>query len=247
MDRKEQLRENREEPVKDYLKENLREVKERIEEHCKLSGRNPDEVLLLAVSKTKPEEDIMALYEMGVRDFGENYVQELEKKREHLPDDIRWHMIGHLQKNKVKYIAGYVSMIHSVDSLLLAQVIEKEAAKHDRVIPVLIEVNVGEEDTKFGVSMEDAPKLAAEIKKMPHVELRGLMTSAPYVKDPEEDRPVFRKLRQLSVDMNLENDNNEKVVVLSMGMSNDYGIAIEEGSNCVRIGTDLFGARDYTK
>ena len=120
--------------MKDYLKENLREVKERIEEHCKLSGRNPDEVLLLAVSKTKPEEDIMALYEMGVRDFGENYVQELEKKREHLPDDIRWHMIGHLQKNKVKYIAGYVSMIHSVDSLLLAQVIEKEAAKEAMTI-----------------------------------------------------------------------------------------------------------------
>ncbi|MBQ6376117.1 MAG: YggS family pyridoxal phosphate-dependent enzyme [Lachnospiraceae bacterium] len=226
------------------LKENLLSVKEHIDQACRRSGRSPEDVLLLAVSKKKPESDIIALYEAGHRDFGENYVQELREKAEHLPKDIRWHMIGHLQKNKVKYIAPYISMIHSVDSAELADVIEKEAAKAGRVIPVLIEVNVGEEESKFGVSCEDAAALAEHILSLPHVLLRGFMTSAPYVLDPEEDRPVFRKLKQLAVDMNLENADNEKVDFLSMGMSNDYEIAIEEGSSCIRVGTSIFGERN---
>ena len=173
-------------------------------------------------------------------------VQELREKEEHLPKDIRWHMIGHLQRNKVKYIAGYVAMIHSVDSARLAQEIEKEAARHDRVIPVLIEVNVAGEDTKFGVSPQDLPELCAFIRTLPHVQLSGLMTSAPLTDNPEEDRPVFRKMSQLSVDMNSENDNNKMNGILSMGMSGDFEIAVEEGSNCVRIGTTIFGARQYT-
>ena len=225
------------------LEDNLNEVREEIAAACRRSGRNPEDVLLVAVSKTKPEEAIKELYDAGQRDFGENYVQELRDKYEHLPKDIRWHMIGHLQRNKVKYIAGFVEMIHSVDSPELARTIEKEAAKHDRVIPVLIEVNVAHEDTKYGVSPEDVPALADVIRTLPHVSLAGLMTSAPYVEDPEEDRPVFRKLRQLSVDMIFENDNNDKVDVLSMGMSNDFAVAVEEGSTCVRIGTNIFGAR----
>jgi pyridoxal phosphate enzyme (YggS family) len=155
-------------------------------------------------------------------------------------------MIGHLQRNKVKYIAGYVAMVHSVDSARLAQEIEKEAARHDRVIPVLIEVNVAGEDTKFGVSPQELPELCAFIRTLPHVRLCGLMTSAPLTDNPEEDRPVFRKMSQLSVDMNSENDNNKMNGILSMGMSGDFEIAVEEGSNCVRIGTTIFGARQYT-
>lgn len=228
------------------LVENLEQVKNTVAEAAERVGRNPDEVTILAVSKTKPEEDILELYNAGHRDFGENYVQELRKKHEDLPKDIRWHMIGHLQRNKVKYIAEYVAMIHSVDSVELAETIEKEAAKHNRIIPVLIEVNVASEETKYGVTPEEAPALAEAIRALPHVRFSGLMTSAPYVQDPEEDRPVFRALRQLSVDMNSQSANNERATVLSMGMSNDYVIAVEEGSTCVRVGTSIFGARDYS-
>ena len=227
------------------INDNLEHVKERVKAACMRSGRNPDDVTILAVSKTKPAEDIMALYEAGQRDFGENYVQELREKHERLPSDIRWHMIGHLQRNKVKYIADFIEMIHSVDSAALALTIEKEAAKHDRVIPVLIEVNVAGEESKYGVTPDEVPELARVIGDLPHVSLRGLMTSAPLVQDPEEDRAVFRKLAQLGVDMNLENDNNVKVDVLSMGMSNDFEVAVEEGSTCVRVGTVIFGARVY--
>ena len=230
--------------MKDHLKDRLSIVKERMDAACRRSGRDAGEVSLLAVSKRKPMEAILALYEAGQRDFGENYVQELREKADCLPGDIRWHMIGHLQRNKVKYIAPYIAMIHSLDSPELAYAIEKEAAKCDRVIPVLIEVNVAMEESKYGVLLKEAPELAALVRTLPHVQLRGFMTSAPIVKDPEENRFVFRKLRQLSVDMNLENDNNEKVDVLSMGMSGDYEIAIEEGATLVRIGTSLFGARD---
>ena len=227
------------------IKDNLAHVKERVKAACMRSGRNPDDVTILAVSKTKPAEDIMALYEAGQRDFGENYVQELREKHEKLPSDIRWHMIGHLQRNKVKYIADFIEMIHSVDSAALALTIEKEAAKHGRVIPVLIEVNVAGEESKYGITPDEVPELARVIGDLPHVSLRGLMTSAPLVQDPEEDRAVFRKLAQLGVDMNLENDNNVKVDVLSMGMSNDFEVAVEEGSTCVRVGTVIFGARVY--
>lgn len=228
------------------LEENLKKVQEVIVESCRKAGRDPGEVTLIAVSKTKPKEAIMDLYEAGHRDFGENYVQELREKAEELPKDIRWHMIGHLQRNKVKYIAGYIDMIHSVDSLALAETISKEAAKHDRVIPILLEVNVAGEDTKFGITPEEVPALAEAISHLPNVVLRGFMTSAPFVEDPEEDRIYFRKLAHLSVDSNLKNIDNKKVDVLSMGMSNDYPIAVEEGATMVRVGTSIFGARDYT-
>ena len=213
------------------LAENLKAVQKKIEEACQRSGRSAEDVTLVAVSKTKPGEMIEELYAAGHRDFGENYIQELRAKHEALPKDIRWHMIGHLQRNKVKYIAEYITMIHSVDSFELAQTIEKEAAKHDRVIPVLIEVNVAGEDTKYGVRPEDAEVLIERISHLPHV----------------RDRIYFRKLRNLSVDIEDKKLDNVTVGALSMGMSNDYEIAVEEGSTMVRVGTSIFGERDYSK
>lgn len=227
------------------LVDNLNTVRKNIEEACRKSGRSPEDVTLIAVSKTKPEEDIMELYRAGWRDFGENYVQELKKKHEDLPKDIRWHMIGHLQRNKVKYIAEYVSMIHAVDTIELAETIDKEAAKHGRVIPILIEVNAAHEESKFGVAPEDAPALAGKILQLPHVQLKGLMTSAPLVENAEDNRVFFGLLRKLSVDISQKNNNNVKVDVLSMGMSGDYPVAVEEGSTMVRVGTSIFGKRDY--
>ena len=156
-------------------------------------------------------------------------------------------MIGHLQRNKVKYIADYVTMIQSVDSLKLMNMIEKEGRKHDRIIPILIEVNVGEEESKFGVkpTLQDCMELAEASLQMPHVKLRGLMTSAPYYDDPEKTRPIFRQLRELRDEMNNQNDQL-KLDVLSMGMTHDYEIAVAEGSTCVRVGTAIFGPRDYS-
>lgn len=221
-------------------------VKKRIIAACKRSGRNPQEVQLLAVSKNHSADDILQLNKSGWTDFGENYVQELAKKHEELPQSISWYMIGHLQRNKVKYIADYVKMIQSVDTVKLLHTIEKEAKKHNRQIPVLIEVNVGEEESKFGVrpTLEDCMELADECLKLPHVKLRGLMTSAPYFEDPEETRPIFRKLRELRDEMNKQN-SQLKLDVLSMGMTHDFEIAIEEGATCVRVGTAIFGPRDY--
>lgn len=223
------------------------EVKARIEAACARAGRNPEDVTLVAVSKTKPEEDIQALYDYGVRDFGENYIQELRTKHDDLPKDIRWHMIGHLQRNKVKYIADYVTMIHAVDTLPLAETIEKEGVRFDRIIPVLIEVNVAGEESKFGVTPENCVTFAEQFAGFPHIRLEGLMTSAPFVENPEDNRPVFRKLRQLAVDINKKNIDNVDMRVLSMGMTNDFEVAVEEGATMVRVGTAIFGARDYSK
>lgn len=225
----------------------LEEVQERISAACKRSGRDPKEVQLLPVSKNHSAEEILALYKAGWRDFGENYVQELDKKHEELPQDINWHMIGHLQRNKVKYIADYVTMIHAVDTVKLLNKIEKEGAKCDRVIPVLIEVNVGEEESKFGVepTLTACMQLANVCLELPHVKLRGLMTSAPYFDDPEKDRPIFRRLRELESAMNKQ-DERLQLEVLSMGMTHDFEVAIEEGATCVRVGTAIFGPRDYS-
>ena len=226
---------------------NMKEVQERVAAACKRSNRDPKEVTILPVSKNHPAEDIQTLYDAGWRDFGENYVQELHNKHDELPDDIHWHMIGHLQRNKVKYIASYIQAIHSVDTIKLLHTIEKEGRKADRVIPVLIEVNVGREESKFGVmpDLEDCMALANEALELPHVKLRGLMTSAPYYDDVEKDRSIFRKLKELLNDMNAANDQLQ-LDVLSMGMTHDFEIAVEEGSTCVRVGTAIFGKRDYS-
>lgn len=229
------------------LKENLEAVEEKVQRACEVSGRDRSEVTLIAVSKTKPVEMLQEIYEAGVRDFGENKVQELTEKYEIMPKDMRWHMIGHLQRNKVKYIVDKTTLIHSVDSLRLAQEISKEAVKKDVVVSILIEVNISGEETKFGLNEEETISMVEEIAKLPNLLIKGLMTVAPPVEDPEENRAVFRKIKQLSVDITNKNIDNVTMEILSMGMTNDYTVAIEEGATMVRVGTGIFGARDYSK
>ena len=227
------------------LKDQLQEVEKRIQAACDRAGRKREEVTLIAVSKTKPVETLQEAYDLGVRIFGENKVQELTAKYEALPKDIHWHMIGHLQTNKVKYIIDKAELIHSVDSLKLAETIEKEAAKHDLIADILVEVNVAEEESKFGMKMEEVIPFVEKVSAFPHVRVRGLMTIAPFVEDPEENRSIFADLHKLYIDIKKKNHDNDTVSVLSMGMTNDYEVAIEEGATMVRVGTGIFGARDY--
>ena len=228
------------------LKDNLRIVQENIIKACEKSGRNPKEICLIAVSKTKPKDMLMEIYDCNIRQFGENYVQEMVDKVDSLPDDIVWHMIGHLQRNKVKYVVGRAAMIHSVDSLRLAEAISQEALKKGIVADVLIEVNVALEENKFGLKTEEVEAFVKEIAVLNGIRVRGLMTSAPYVADPEDNRIYFRQLKQLCVDINAKNIDNIYMDVLSMGMTNDYMVAIEEGATHIRVGTAIFGARDYS-
>ena len=228
------------------LKDQLNFVEEEIVKACNRSNRNRNEVTLIAVSKTKPVETLQEAYNLGVRVFGENKVQELVDKYDTLPNDIHWHMIGHLQRNKVKYIIDKVDYIHSLESVRLAEAIEKEAAKHNIIIRVLIEVNVAGEESKFGLTPEEVPAFVEEISKFPHLKVMGLMTIAPFVENPEENRPVFKALKKLSVDIAAKNIDNVSMNVLSMGMTNDYQIAIEEGATMVRVGTGIFGERNYS-
>lgn len=227
------------------IKENIRVIEERIEDICKGCGRDPKEVKLIAVSKTKPVSMLKEAYDSGCRDFGENKAQELTDKWETLPKDIRWHMIGHLQRNKVKYIVDKVYMIHSVDSLRLAEEISKEALKKNVNVSVLIEVNVAKEESKFGTTCEEAINLVEEIAKLPGIKIKGLMTIAPYVENSEENRQYFEKLRQIYVDIIQKNIDNVYMEELSMGMSGDYETAITEGATYIRVGTAIFGERIY--
>ncbi len=229
------------------LKENLESVEKRIEQTCRRVGRKRDEVTLVAVSKTKPVSMLQEAYDLGVRVFGENKVQEIRDKYEALPRDIEWHMIGHLQTNKVKYIIDKVKLIHSVDSLRLAETIEKEAEKHNCTADILLEVNVAEEESKFGLKTEEVIPVYEKILQYPHINVKGLMTIAPFVENPEKNRSVFADLHKLYVDIKRKNIDNGTVSILSMGMTNDYEVAIEEGATMVRIGTGIFGARDYSK
>ena len=227
--------------------ENLEQVRKNIEEACRKVNRDPKEVTLIAVSKTKPVELLREAYQAGARCFGENKVQEIMDKYPQLPSDIQWHMIGHLQRNKVKYIVDKVKMIHSVDSLRLAETIEQEALKHQVRVPVLLEVNVAQEESKFGLKMEEVLPLAEKISSFPHIQIQGLMTIAPYVENPEENREIFRQLKKLSVDIEAKNINNVTMSVLSMGMTGDYQVAVQEGATMVRDGTGIFGKRDYLR
>ncbi len=227
------------------LKENLANVEKNIEQACKNAGRSRDEVTLIAVSKTKPVEMLQEIYDENIRDFGENKVQELCSKMEQLPSDIRWHMIGHLQRNKVKYIVGKVELIHSVDTYRLAEEINIQAKKQNVIVPILVEVNIAHEESKFGISAEDAILLVEEISKLENIRIKGLMTIAPYVENPEDNRLYFRKIKQLSVDITNKNIDNVLMEILSMGMTGDYMVAIEEGATMVRVGTGIFGERNY--
>lgn len=228
------------------LTNNYDQVMNNIETACKKSGRKPEEVTLIAVSKTKPIAMLQEIYDHGCRDFGENKVQELLDKYEVLPKDIKWHMIGHLQRNKVKYIVDKVSLIHSVDSLRLAEEISKEALKKNVEVNILVEVNVANEETKFGTTSQEAIELVDAISKLPGIHIKGLMTIAPYVEDSEQNRQYFAQLKQLSVDIITKNIDNVSMDILSMGMSGDYEVAVEEGATYVRVGTGIFGERDYS-
>ena len=225
------------------IKENLFEVRRRMEEACLRSGRKPEDVTLIAVSKTKPVSRMEEAYEEGCLDFGENKVQEIVRKLPELPHDVRWHMIGHLQRNKVKMIIDKVSLIHSVDSVRLAEQIEEEAAKAGKIVNILLEVNVAKEESKYGFWPENLKAAVREISCFPHISIKGLMTIAPFVENPENNRKHFKKLRQLSVDMQQKTIDNVSMSVLSMGMTGDYEVAIEEGATLIRVGTGIFGAR----
>jgi pyridoxal phosphate enzyme (YggS family) len=229
------------------IKENLEFVEENIKKACERAGRNREDVTLIAVSKTKPVSDIREAMACGITVFGENKVQEIRDKTAEITESLSWHMIGHLQANKVKYLPGVACMIHSVDNRKLADEIEKQAAKHDLVMDVLVEVNMAHEDTKFGLSPDEAIDFVKEISTLPHLNIRGFMTIAPYTEDPESNRVYFRGLRELKDKVNELNIPGVKMDTLSMGMTGDYEVAIEEGATFVRVGTGIFGERDYSK
>ena len=225
--------------------ENLKKVEEKIQRACERSGRSRSEVTLIAVSKTKPIEMMQEAMETGVNIFGENKVQEIVKKEVELPKDVEWHLIGHLQRNKVRQIAGKVKRIHSVDSLRLAEQIQKEYEKIGKIADILLEVNVAREESKYGLMPEETEDVIREIANFPNIKVHGLMTIAPFVEDPEKNRIHFQNLRKLLVDINAKNIDNISMDELSMGMTGDYEVAIEEGATYIRVGTGIFGSRQY--
>lgn len=227
------------------LLDNLNDVEKRIQAACDRSGRKREEVLLVAVSKTKPVEMIEEIMAAGIVEFGENKPQELRDKYEVLPKNLHFHMIGHLQTNKIKYVIDRAVLIHSIDSIRLAEAVNAEAKKHDCIMPVLVEVNVAQEESKSGFLVEETEKAIREIAKLSNIRVEGLMTIAPFVENAEENRQYFVKLRKLSVDIAAKNIDNVTMHHLSMGMTGDYEVAIEEGATMVRVGTGIFGERNY--
>ncbi len=228
------------------IKENLDLINEKITIAAEKSGRKREDVLLLAVSKTVDVPRIREAVDLGLVDLGENKPQEINWKYFEI-ENVRWHQIGHLQTNKVKYIIDKVCLIHSVDSLKLAEEISKRAKAKDITMDVLVEINIAGEEAKSGVPLSEAEELAVEISKLDNIRVKGLMTVAPFVENPEDNREYFKQMKKLFVDIKEKNYNNIDMQYLSMGMTNDYEIAVEEGANIVRIGTGLFGARDYSK
>lgn len=226
------------------IKENLELVEKHIQEACAAAGRSREELTLIAVSKTNPAARIYEAYEAGIRDFGENRVKELFSKREQLPADIRWHLIGHLQTNKVKSVLGKTVLIHGIDSLKLLDSIDFESRKQGIVSEGLLEVNVAGEESKFGFLPEELFPLLDRLRQYRNLKICGLMTVAPNVQNPEENRAVFRRLRELSIDIKSKKVDNVSMNVLSMGMTGDYRVAIQEGATLIRVGTGIFGARE---
>lgn len=231
--------------TKQDLTENYKEVQDKVREAAIRSGRDPEDVLLLPVTKTLEVPVLQMAYDLGMRHAGENKVQEILAKKPALPEDLDFHMIGHLQRNKVRQVLDKVSLIHSVDSLELAQTLEKEAARQERTVRILIQINAAKEDTKFGIALEDTLALVEQIHLLPHVRISGLMTVAPYVPDPEENHKVFYEMHKIFIDIKEKNIDNVDMSVLSMGMTNDYEVAISEGATLVRVGTGIFGPRNY--
>ncbi len=230
-----------------YISENIENIRKNIDAACKRSGRDPKDVLLLAVSKTVDVDRIKVAVDCGLNSLGENRVQEIMEKYEPMGENVKWHLIGHLQTNKVKYIIDKVELIHSVESIKLAEEINKQAKKHNLVMDVLVEVNMADEESKFGVKPEETESFIRELALMDNIRVRGLMTVAPNVENGEENRVYFRNMKQLLVDINAKNINNINMDILSMGMTGDYETAVEEGATIVRVGTGIFGKRDYTK
>ncbi|HPU41011.1 MAG TPA: YggS family pyridoxal phosphate-dependent enzyme [Acetivibrio clariflavus] len=229
----------------DYIKRNLEIIRERIEKAAAKSGRKAEDIMLVAVSKTVEPEKIIKAIDEGITELGENRVQELVQKYDIINRDCNWHLIGHLQTNKVKYIVDKVKLIHSVDRYSLAAEINTRAQKIGKKVDILVQVNISGEQSKFGAAAQDALELIRKISELENLRVRGLMTIAPYTTNPEAVRYVFFGLRKLSIDIEKENINNINMEYLSMGMSNDFEVAIEEGANIVRIGTALFGERKY--
>lgn len=227
------------------VREQYLEVKQAVTCVCEQSGRNGEACTLIAVSKTKPVEMLKEAYDAGCRDFGENKVQELLDKYDKLPSDIRWHMIGHLQTNKVKYIVDKVALIHSVDSLKLAHEISRQAVKKNVIVPILLEVNIAEEASKYGFKACEVMEAVAKIAVLPGILVKGLMAIAPFVENSEENRIYFQQMRQLSVDILRKNIDNVSMDILSMGMTGDYLVAVSEGATHVRVGSGIFGNRIY--
>lgn len=230
---------------KDTIQSAIAQVSARIAAACQRAGRKPEEVTLIAVSKTMPVEAIREAMACGVKEFGENRPQELRDKQAEISEPLHWHMIGSLQTNKLKYVIGKTVLIHSVDSIHLAEAIEEASAKKNLVTDILLEINIAGEASKHGISPEDLEPLVREIAKLVHVKIRGLMTVAPYTENAEENRIHFKKMKQIMVDINSENIDNVYMDVLSMGMTGDYEIAVEEGATLVRVGTGIFGHRMY--
>lgn len=228
------------------IHDNLDELEKKIRAACERSGRKREDVLLIAVTKTRTADEINEAIEWGITDIGENRVQEIMDKYEHVHGDVNWHMIGHLQTNKVKYIIDKVSLIHSVDKLKLAEEIDRRAKEHGIIAPVLIEINEAGEESKFGTDLEGGKKLIEEVRDHCHnLRIRGLMTVPPFLDDPEAVRPYFRHLKSLFDSYKELEDDRMDMEILSMGMSGDYEVAIEEGATMIRVGTAIFGARNY--
>ena len=227
------------------IQQNINQIQKRIEAAAQRSGRKKEDILLLAVSKTIDVERIKEAVACGLKELGENKVQEILEKYEPMGEEVKWHLIGHLQTNKVKYIIDKIKLIHSVESLKLAEEISKRAKKANKVMDILIEVNMAAEESKFGVAPEDTLSLIQKIALLDNICIRGLMTVAPFVENSEENRECFRRMKQLSVDINAEKIDNVYMDILSMGMSNDFEVAIEEGATIVRVGTSIFGRRIY--
>ena len=232
-------------PEYEYIAENIKNIRKNIDEAAKHVGRDPKEILLLAVSKTVEVPKIKAAVAEGLDELGENRVQEIMEKYEPMGPEVKWHLIGHLQTNKVKYIIDKVELIHSVNSIKLLEEINKRAFYINKTIPILLEINIAKEISKCGLLEENLPNILENIHEFKNIQLNGLMCVAPFVEKPEQNRKYFRKMRNLFVDIQGKNKDNINMKYLSMGMTNDYNIAIEEGANIVRIGTGIFGERNY--
>ncbi|MCX7773578.1 MAG: YggS family pyridoxal phosphate-dependent enzyme [Clostridia bacterium] len=230
---------------KEFLESNLNSIRSTIEASCQKAGRAPCDVQILGVSKTVEPDIMEQAFDLGIKEFGENRVQEYLRKSDILHRDCCWHIIGRIQTNKVKYLDSRVKLIHSLDRMELAEALSERGSKINHRFPVLIQVNVAGEETKAGISPQGAKDFALRVSRLGNIDIKGLMTIAPYTETPEEVRYVFRSIKQLSVDIMRERVENINMEVLSMGMSNDFHIAVEEGATMVRIGSALFGERVY--